>query len=48
MTCDEIAQTELKRLHDIQVLLETLVFIFGGAEFLDTVVLQEKLPIFAT
>lgn len=48
MTCDEIAQTELKRLHDIQVLLETLVFIFGGAEFLNTIALDEPLPIFTT
>jgi hypothetical protein len=41
LNCDEVAALELKRLHDIQVLLQSLVTLFGGN--LDVLNLQEKL-----
>ncbi len=43
MTCEELAQLELDRLHDLQVLMQALVYIFGSKEFLDS--LDLKVPV---
>jgi hypothetical protein len=47
LTCDEIAQIELKRLHDIQVLLQALVYVFGGLDFLNSLALEDKQATFS-
>lgn len=41
--CTAVATEELKRLHDIQVLMQALVTALGGQALLNSLPLQEKL-----
>lgn len=43
MTCEELALIEKKRLEDIQILLEALIVTFAGADFKNSIFLNDHL-----
>lgn len=41
--CQNLAQQELDRMHDIQLLLQELLKFFTGAQYLNTLPLKQKM-----